>query len=367
MLPAATRIEAQAPAVRHRVLGRTGLKVCEVGYGTGATTDVAVVQRAIDLGVNFMDTARDYADGNAERFLGKALGSRRKEIILGTRSYAKDRQSILRDLDISLKELGTDYLDIWYLGAKDKPEEVTDDMLEAMAAAQKAGKFRFRGLTTHRLGNMISMLTKRRFFDVVIVPYNFAMGTKRDMFEFPPALESLTKLDEAGIGIVAMKVMAGGYRYHQSKNGPLKELLSRPNVHVAALRWALKDRRIDCALATMSDHDKLEEDLTAMSSPFGGEEEKLLASHLDAIGPLVCRMCGSCDGACPKGLPVADVVRYVTYAEGYGDYHMGREQFARLAPELQAVRCGDCSACAVKCPNGVRVRERAARAQALFC
>jgi hypothetical protein len=77
-------------------------------------------------------------------------------------------------------------------------------------------------------------------------------------------------------------------------------------------------------------------------------------------------MCGECDGSCQKGLPVADVLRYLTYADGYGQFALGRENFKELTKEQAAVRCGDCAECTVKCPFGVKVSNRMARAQELF-
>ena len=82
--------------------------------------------------------------------------------------------------------------------------------------------------------------------------------------------------------------------------------------------------------------------------------------------PSYCRMCGSCDGVCPKGLPVSDVLRFAMYADGYGQFTLGREQFQQLPAAARDVRCGDCAECAVRCPNGVNVAVRAARAQELF-
>jgi hypothetical protein len=77
-------------------------------------------------------------------------------------------------------------------------------------------------------------------------------------------------------------------------------------------------------------------------------------------------MCGECEGTCPKGLPVADILRYLTYAEGYGQFAMGRDNFLALPHELQDVRCDDCTSCPVRCPHGVQVTRRLRRAQELF-
>jgi uncharacterized protein len=116
----------------------------------------------------------------------------------------------------------------------------------------------------------------------------------------------------------------------------------------------------------MVDIDQLEENVKAMTTPYSPADDKVLSAQLDFLRPRYCRMCGGCSGVCSKGLPVADVLRYLTYAEGYGEFPMARENFMTLSEEQRSVRCGDCAECAVQCPNGVRVRERVARAQELF-
>jgi predicted aldo/keto reductase-like oxidoreductase len=103
-----------------------------------------------------------------------------------------------------------------------------------------------------------------------------------------------------------------------------------------------------------------------MGSRLSPSDEKVLAAHLEMIRPVYCRMCGQCGGTCQKGLPVADVLRFLTYADGYGQFALGRERFKELAAEHKAVRCGDCAECTVQCPHGVQVAERLARAQELF-
>ena len=364
----ATARKASVP-LRHRVLGKTGLEVTEVSYGCEAVSDVTVLQRALDLGINFFDTARPYEGGRNESVLRVALGTRRKEVIVCSRSYGKDARTVKTELDESLQELRTDYLDIWYIGSKDTPESVTDDMLEVQRAAQKAGKLRFRGLSTHRLPRMLDFIVKRGRFDVIQVAYSFAIGAARD-----PAVRAdgtgieaaLDELKKAGVGAVAMKVMGGGYGSRLA-GSLLRFLTGQPSPHVAALRWALRHDRVQTTSVRMADREQLEENVRAMERPFSEEDRKLLAAHLERIGPLVCRMCGACDGACPKGLPVSDLVRCATYADGYGVCAMGRERFNRLPPVVRHVRCADCAACAVRCPNGVKVQERLVRAQALYC
>jgi hypothetical protein len=110
----------------------------------------------------------------------------------------------------------------------------------------------------------------------------------------------------------------------------------------------------------------LEENLKAMAVPFSEADQKILMAQLEHITPLYCRTCGTCSGQCPKGLPVSDVLRFVSYSEGYGQFQLARESFHSLAPEIRDVRCSDCASCAIHCPNGVRVTDRLKTAQELF-
>jgi predicted aldo/keto reductase-like oxidoreductase len=104
----------------------------------------------------------------------------------------------------------------------------------------------------------------------------------------------------------------------------------------------------------------------AMSEPFNAADEKLLAGIDEEIRPYYCRMCQQCSGQCPKGVPVPETIRFLAYADFYGQFALGREHFLALPEETRAVRCRDCSSCSVHCPNGVHVAERLMRAQDLF-
>ena len=135
---------------------------------------------------------------------------------------------------------------------------------------------------------------------------------------------------------------------------------------LAALKWAVKNPSVHSTIPSMANTDELEENLRAMAEPYGPAEEKLLARQLEYITPFYCRMCGECAGTCAKDLPVADILRHLTYAEGYGQFAVGREEFLKLGPEVTAVRCRDCARCTVPCSFGVQVAARLSLAQELF-
>ncbi|MGA3043042.1 MAG: aldo/keto reductase [Bryobacteraceae bacterium] len=347
-----------SPQLRYRILGETGLKVTSVGFGCMITSDASVIERAADAGITYFDTARGYQSGNNERMVGAALKGKRQSITLSSKSGAKTKEAALAELDTSLRELGTDHLDIWYLHGKTKPADVTDELIEAQQTAKKAGKIRFAGVSTHSgQTELIPALAANPHIDVILTAYNFSMGQTLD-----PVLAAA---DAAGKGIVAMKVMAGGFRFVKPGN-KLYDTLKKDGALLSALRWVLRNSSIDTTIPSMTDMDQLEENLKAMTGGFTKSDEGLLARQLERIAPLYCRMCGQCDGACAKGLPVADLLRYLTYADGYGQFSLGRERFLELPAEVAQVRCDSCNTCTVHCPHGVRVSERLGRAQELF-
>jgi predicted aldo/keto reductase-like oxidoreductase len=342
----------------YRTLGRTGIKVTTVGMGCMITSDPSVVARAADLGINYFDTARGYQQGNNERMVATALGARRKQVVIATKSGARNKEELQQHLEESLRELNTDYIDIWLLHGRNSPEEIPDDQIEVQQLAKKQGKVRFTGVSTHN-GQLqiLPWMAKKGVFDVVLTSYNFTMDAAMDQ-----AIESVAK---AGIGVVAMKVMAGGLR-RLKPGDPNYKKLTQQGAMLAALKWVIKKPNISTTIPSMTDMDQLDENLRAMGNPLSAGDEKLLTAHLDAIRPLYCRMCGECDGACQKGLPVADVLRFLTYADGYGQFALGRERFLELSAKHQSIRCGDCAECTVECPHGVQVRSRVAHAQELF-
>jgi predicted aldo/keto reductase-like oxidoreductase len=342
----------------YRTLGKTGLKVTTLGFGCMITSDPSVITRAADLGINYFDTARGYQHGNNEKMVGAALKGKRKEIVLSTKSGAPDKESALKELDTSLQELGTDHVDIWYLHGKNKPEDVRDDLIEAQQIAKKQGKIRFAGVSTHTgQKELLPWLAQRDVFDVVLAAYNFTMDSGMEQ-----AVEAAAK---GNLGVVAMKVMAGGFR-NVKPGDPVFEKLHREGAMLSALKWTLKNKNVATTIPSMTDMDQLDENLNAMAQPFAGPDEKLLATKLEMIAPLYCRLCGECEGTCAKGLAIQDTLRFLTYAEGYGQFALGRERFQELPAAQRNVRCGDCQECTVQCPHGVQVLARMSRAQELF-
>lgn len=342
----------------YRDLGKTGLRPTSVGFGCMITSDQSVIEKAADIGINFFDTARGYQNGNNERMVGAALKSKRKDLIISTKTMSKTKEEALQHIDTSLKELGTDYVDIWQLHMKDRPEDLTDELMEAQQIAKQAGKARFLGLSTHGLPRIVPTLIEiKPHFDVVLTMYNFTMGPEMDA-----AIESASK---AGLGVIAMKVMAGGTGMGR-RGRPSNPAMQREGAALSALKWVLKNRNVHTTIPSITDMEQLDENIRASSEPFSPEDEKTLAARLEIIRPLYCSTCGSCEGMCPKEVPVADVLRFLSYSQGYGQFQLAREHFLSLPTEIRNVRCASCTTCTVQCPNGVQVAQRLQTAQELF-
>jgi len=360
-LPEISALPALAPAAgvtpTYRVLGKTGLKVTSVGFGCMITSDAAVISRAVDMGITYFDTARGYQQGNNERMVGGALKGSRDKIVLSSKSQAKTRAQAEEHLATSLKEIGTDRLDIWYMHARDAGEAITDECLEAWQAAKKSGKVRFIGVSSHNPNAIVDRVLQTGIFDVVLSQYNFTTGAGND--------ETYKRLKDANIGLVAMKVMApaAGAR---GRGGEAPKPAGPPEKFLASLKWVLRNNVMSTTIPSMTDMDQLDINLRAMSEKLAPADEKVLALLNEEIRPLYCRMCHQCSGQCPKGVPVSDTIRYLSYSDFYGQFALGREHFLALSEEVRAVRCGDCTECAIQCPNGVHVQERLIRAQELF-
>ena len=134
----------------YRTLGKTGLKVTAVGFGCMITSDGSVIERAADMGITYFDTARGYSE-RQQRAHGRrgAQGQTQQHHALEQDRTPQPRKRRWQTSIPACKELGTDHLDIWYLHAKTKPEDVTDDLIDAQQTAKKAGKIRFAGVSTH--------------------------------------------------------------------------------------------------------------------------------------------------------------------------------------------------------------------------
>ncbi len=364
MLPAAELIAShsrtevfQEPAgITYRMLGKTGLKVSAVGYGLGYDPQPEIIERCIDLGINYFDTSRIYAEGNSERILGAAIKGKRDKAVISTKTPSRTKADILKDMDTSLQAIGTDHVDVYHLHARDTPERVPDEAVEALEIVKKQGKTRAIGISTHDPNNMVDHIIKCKL-DAVQTTYSYAIGA-------PYRDAAIKKLQDAGIGVIAMKVIIA--LTTAPKDLSQKPVLKAEETPVASIRWVLRNPAISTTVPHHGNLKELEMNVRGMTGSYSPADEKLLYVRSEQIRPFYCRMCYQCKGQCPQGVPVTDVLRFLAYNDFSGSFYQARLSFMDLPREIRNVRCSECSSCAIQCPNGVMVRDRLIRAQELL-
>lgn len=335
---------AARPATR--TLGRTGLAVSELGMGVMITSNAEVVRAALDAGVTYFDTARAYMSGRNEALLAEGLGARRKEAVVATKCHSYgSAASIVNMCEQSLKALKTDWIDVYQLhGLSFRTQVLDPENLAGLAALKQAGKIRFAGVTTHNsMVEVIDAAIEAKVYDTVLTTYNYR--------EPPGLAEAVQRAAAAGVGVVAMKIMAGGYR---------DAAVPGLNPFQAALRWVLRDRGVATTIPSLVTFGQLEENLAAAGAQFGARDALALELYTAAIGSRHCRVCGGCAGQCPRGADVPAIMRGLMYHEGYGEPGLAAETLASAARA-----CASCPACTVTCRSGLSVPERVAAAAAL--
>jgi uncharacterized protein len=347
---------APFPKPLYRTLGRTGLKVSVVSFGAMLTPEPEVIRAAIEQGVNYIDTARKYMGGKNEEIVGRAVQGMQDKVYIATKTSPESRTKaeIIRDVETSLRTLGTDHIDVIQLHHLTGRERIfIAETREALALLKKQGKVRFCGVTTHK--NEVEVLNALvddpdRFFDTCLVKYNFKSE--------PAVTAAINRAASAGIGIIAMKTLIGGY----DTTG-----LGGVSAYQAALKWALQNPKVSAAIAGMKDMGQLREDVAVMGMSFSYADQRRLERYTEAIAPFYCHFCGACEGGCPRGVEISTVNRALMYAEGgYRDLTLARATYAELPPAARASACLDCTSCSAHCSNGLQISAKMERARAVF-
>jgi predicted aldo/keto reductase-like oxidoreductase len=358
----------EAPAgMRYRTLGRTGLRVSEIGFGGVPIDDPDVLLYAADRGVNYVDTSPCYRGGDSERVIGRALEGHRDRFVVVTKwcphhfGEPARKQVFLDSLDRSLERLRTDHVDVVLnheVGVRSDGRgwaRLEDpEMLEAFEAAKRAGKVRFLGASGHD-GDLVEVMTKAvdsGRFDVLLCRYSF--------LDYPDQQRLIERAHAAGVGFVAMKTLAG------AKGAELERFRGRHTTFKqAALKWVLANERISNLVISISSRRQVDEYVAASGTPMGLAERAALAEYAAVFGDRVCRFCNRCEPACPYDVRVADVLRFSMYFHDYGERARGRAEYAALAPGARAAACAACPApCLDACDYGLPVRELLVEAHA---
>jgi len=365
----ATADDAQARIRRYGTLGRTGLSISDISFGSSRLRSGSedLVRHALDRGVNYFDTADSYTGGQSETVMGRALKGDRDAITLVTKTKVwanDDRHSIMRTLEGSLKRLNTDYVDVFFNHAVNETDRLDNpEWYEFAELARRQGKIRFTGLSGHagHLVDVIDYAVAGDLVDVLLVSYNFgqdpafyesltrSFNTRATQVGLPAALARAKSKD---IGVVAMKTLMGArlndMRQYEAQGATFAQ---------AAFRWTLSNPDVDGLIVSMTGTRQIDEYLGASGAgQVSAADLSLLRQYAALNGTSYCRQaCNDCSGACPYGVPIADVLRTRMYAVDYEDVEFAREEYAAI--EGSAAACLSCSGepCASACTHGLDI------------
>ena len=328
-------------------LGRTGLKISRLGFGgipiqkIDAAGTKVLMHQLKDAGINYIDTARGYTV--SESYLGEALEGIREHFVLATKSMSRDKAGMAADIETSLKNLRTDYIDIYQVHNPNvsQLEQVVapGGALEALLEAKEAGKIGHIGLTAHST-EVFEKALELDWVETFMFPYNIVETQGEQL---------MAKLAKKGIGFVCMKPLAGGAI--EDATLALRYICANPDVTVVIPGMA-EEREIAQNIAAVSD-----------PSPLSYEEKVKINEIRSSLGTEFCRRCNYC-APCTEGIAIPNVFLFEGYLTRYGLEDWARSRYATMAKKASA--CIGCGACENRCPYNLPIRKMLKRAAEKF-
>ena len=317
-------------------LGRTGLVVNKNGFGALPIQRISrdeaarLLRKALDQGVDYFDTARAYTD--SEEKIGHALGARREQFILATKTMSADVGGFWNDLHASLKKLNTDCIDVYQFHNPafcPKPGDGTG-LYEAMEQARTQGKIRFIGITNHRLA-VAKEAAASGLYDTLQFPFNY-LATAEE-------IALVEDCRARNVGFISMKALSGGLIVNSAAAYAFQARYDN-----ALPIWGVqRESELDEFLSYINDPPRLTDALQAV-----------IRRDRNELAGDFCRGCGYCL-PCPAQIDIPNCARMSLLlrrspAEGWLS-PAGRERMARID---QCVRCNHC---ADRCPYGLNTPE----------
>lgn len=319
-------------------LGNTGLKVSRLGFGGIPIQRItqeeatALIRKLPEYGINYIDTARGYTV--SEEYLGIAMEGIRDKFVLATKSMARTREAMEKDIETSLKNLRTDHIDLYQVHNA-PPAQMNivigeGGALEALLEAKAAGKIGHIGITAHEIGTF-EMGLEMDWVETIMFPYNFVELQAADL---------IRKCAEKGKGFICMKPLAGG----AIENAPL------------AMRFIASNKDITVNIPGMASEDELKQNVAAACDPAPLSEDDLkeVQNIRDTLGNQFCRRCNYCQ-PCTMGINISFCFTINGYLTRYGlkDWAIGRYKGMAVEPNA----CIECGMCESRCPYHLPIIE----------
>lgn len=333
--------------MEYRILGKTGLKISALGFGgipiqrIDAQGTKQLLQQMQNAGINYIDTARGYTV--SEEYLGYGLEGIRDKFILATKSMARDKEGMARDIDISLRNLRTDYIDLYQFhnpnAAQLEQILAPGGAMEAMLEAKAAGKIGHIGITLHSL-DVFEKVVAYDWVESVMFPYNIVETQGEAM---------IAKCAEKNIGFIAMKPLAGG----ALENATL------------AMRFVCTNPNVSVVIPGMAEETELNQNLAAVNNtaPLTADELAEMEKLRLELGNNFCRRCGYC-APCTVGIGIPAALIAEGYSLRYGLQEYAEQRYA--ASGAPASSCVDCGLCEERCPYHLPIRQMLKRVAQTF-
>ena len=324
--------------MEYRILGKTGLRISRMGFGgipiqkIDATGTKTLMQRLMAEGINYIDTARGYTV--SESYLGQALEGIREHFILATKSMSRTKEDIARDIDISLQNLRTDYIDLYQVHnpnpAQYEQVIAPGGAVEALLEAKAAGKIGHIGITAHSLEVTMASL-EQPWVETIMFPYNIVESQGEKL---------IRKCAEKNIGFVCMKPLAGG----AIEDATL------------ALRYVCANENVTVVIPGMAEVSEIDQNIAACSdtSPLTLAENAAIVEVRRNLGTNFCRRCNYC-APCTEGINIPGVFLFDGYISRYGLADWARQRYATLP--VKASACVGCGICETRCPYNLPIRQ----------
>ena len=326
--------------MKYVTLGKTNLKVSAVGLGgipiqrTDVDEAKAVIKECMLQGINYLDTARGYTV--SEEFFGEALKEVRKDWIIATKSMSRDYESMKKDVEISLNNLQTNYIDLYQFHNLSSDADFNtvfgdNGAYKALLEAKKEGKVNHIGATAHSLDSFKKLLEEYSDkIETIMFPFNIVESQ---------AIELMKQCSKKNIGFIAMKPVAGG----NIDNVPL------------ALKYCLNNQDCTIVIPGMGNVQEVQQNCADSVFETLTPEEKAECDHIcKELGSEFCRRCGYC-APCPQGINIPSNFLFANYKRKYGLEKWAKERYATLTKT--AKDCIGCGTCETRCPYNLPIRK----------
>ena len=333
--------------MEYRILGKTGLEISRLGFGgipiqkINAEGTKKLISELIRAGVNFIDTARGYTV--SEEYLGYALEGVRERFVLATKSMARTKEAMARDIGISLQNLRTDYIDLYQIhnpGAKDLEQVMAPGgALEALLEAKAAGMIGHIGITLHSV-DLFRQAAELPWVETIMFPYNIVETQGEDL---------IALCAEKSIGFICMKPLAGG---------AIEDATT-------AMRFVVSNPAVTVVIPGMADVAEITQNVAAASNtaPLTADEQHRITKIKELLGTNFCRRCNYC-APCTAGINISAVFLFEGYYSRYDLKDWASDRYASLAKT--ASDCIECGACEARCPYQLPIREMLKKAAAVM-